>query len=89
VFHNKRVEGILTRAEESAGVEDLKVDPSPRDRAGQRIAGRARHWGNNRAPAAGYPVEKRGFSNVRAADEDDRRAFTGHSDVHLASALTA
>ena len=89
LFDDQCVKRILARAEQSAGIKQLERHALPGDRARQRIARRARYRSDDRATAAGDPVEKRGFPNVRTTDQDDGWAFARHSDVHLASALTA
>src|SRR5438477_169144 len=75
------VRGIIAGAEQATGVEQLEALAAPDDGPRERIARRAGDWRDDRAPAAGHRVEQRGFSDVRAADEDDRGRFTGHSQV--------
>ena len=68
-----------------------KIAPLPRHRARERVPRRAGHGRDDRPPRAGDAVEKRRFPDVRAADQDDGRRFSGslRSKCHLASALTA
>ena len=72
------VERIFARSIQPTCIEQLEAAALPNDGPRQRVAGGAGNRRDNRAAAAGHPIEKRGFANVRTSDEHDRRGFTGH-----------
>ena len=63
-------DAILDQRFETAGIDDqIRLAPELAMTV-MTVPGKARHIGNNGIARLGQPVEKRGFADIRAADQD-------------------
>jgi hypothetical protein len=81
--NHQLVQRIGARAVQAAGVEKLERSAAPGDASRECVTRRPGDGGNDRAPAAGHPIEKRGLTDVRAPDEHYRWGFSHSGRVRL------